>query len=36
MLSAPIVLSDLWRLLTGQIDDAHLVLIQESEESPHA
>lgn len=36
ILSAPIVLSDLWRLLTGQIDDAHLVLIQESEESPHA
>jgi TRAP-type transport system small permease protein len=36
ILSAPILLGDLWRLLTGQIDDAHLVLIQESEEAPHA
>ena len=36
VLSAPILLGDLWRLLTGQIDDDHLVLIQESEESPHA
>jgi TRAP-type transport system small permease protein len=36
VLAAPILLSDLWRLLTGQIDDAHLVLIQESEEAPHA
>jgi TRAP-type C4-dicarboxylate transport system permease small subunit len=35
-LSAPILLGDLWRLLTGQIDDDHLVLIQESEEAPHA
>jgi TRAP-type C4-dicarboxylate transport system permease small subunit len=36
ILGAPILLGDLWRLLTGQIDDDHLVLIQESEEAPHA
>ena len=36
VLGAPILLSDLWRLLSGQIDDAHLVLIQESEDVPHA
>lgn len=36
VLSAPILLGELWRLLTGQIDDEHLVLIQESEEAPHA
>lgn len=36
VLGGLIILSNLWRLLTGQIDDAHLVLIQESEESPHA
>lgn len=36
VLSAPILLGDLWRLLTGQIDDAHLVLMQESEDAPHA
>jgi TRAP-type transport system small permease protein len=35
VLAAPILLSDLWRLLSGQIDDEHLMLIQESEESPH-
>lgn len=35
VLGAPILLADLWRLLTGQIDDAHLMLIQESEEAPH-
>ncbi|OGO99572.1 MAG: C4-dicarboxylate ABC transporter permease [Curvibacter sp. RIFCSPHIGHO2_12_FULL_63_18] len=35
VLGAPIVLTDLWRLLSGQVDDAHLVLIQESEEAPH-
>lgn len=35
MLGAPILLMDLYRLVTGQIDDAHLQLIQESEESPH-
>ena len=36
VLGAPIILNDLWRLLTGQVDDEHLVLIQESEEAPHA
>lgn len=36
VLSAPILLGDLWRLLTSQIDDEHLMLIQESEEAPHA
>jgi TRAP-type C4-dicarboxylate transport system permease small subunit len=36
ILSAPILLGDLWRLLTGKIDDGHLVLMQESEEVPHA
>lgn len=35
VLSAPILLLDLWRLLSGQIDDQHLVLIQESEDVPH-
>jgi len=35
VLSAPILLGDLWRLLTGQIDDEHLMLMQESEEAPH-
>ena len=35
VLSAPILLGDLWRLLSGQIDDDHLVLMQESEEAPH-
>jgi hypothetical protein len=31
-----ILLSELWRLLTGQVADAELMLIQESEETPHA
>lgn len=35
VLGAPILLLDLFRLLTGQIDDEHLMLIQESEEAPH-
>ena len=35
VLGAPILLQDLWRLLSGQIDDSHLMLIQESEETPH-
>lgn len=35
ILSALIVLSDLWRLLNGKLDDDHLVLMQESEEAPH-
>ena len=36
ILGAPILLGDLWRLLSGQIDDDHLVMIQESEDVPHA
>jgi TRAP-type C4-dicarboxylate transport system permease small subunit len=36
VLGAPIILNDLWRLLRGQIDVDQLVLIQESEEAPHA
>ena len=35
VLSAPILLGDLWRLVTGQIDDDHLLLMQESEDVPH-
>ena len=35
VLGAPILLQDLFKLLIGQIDDANLLLIQESEESPH-
>jgi TRAP-type transport system small permease protein len=35
VLGAPILLQDLYRLITGQVDDEHLVLIQESEEAPH-
>ncbi|MDP4299321.1 TRAP transporter small permease [Leptothrix discophora] len=35
VLGAPILIMDLVRLLTGQIDDDHLMLIQESEEAPH-
>lgn len=35
VLGAPILLMDLYRLVTGQIDDDHLMLIQESEESAH-
>jgi TRAP-type C4-dicarboxylate transport system permease small subunit len=36
ILAVLILLSDLWRLLTGKIDDDHLMLMQESEEAPHA
>jgi TRAP-type C4-dicarboxylate transport system permease small subunit len=36
VLSAPILLQDIYKLLSGQIDDDHLMLIQESEELPHA
>lgn len=36
VLGALILLGDLWRLITGQVVDADLVLMQESEESPHA
>ncbi len=34
-LGLPILLLDLYRLITGQIDDQHLVLIKESEEAAH-
>ena len=36
VLGAIIVLSNLWLLLTGQLDDANLVMMQESEDVPHA
>ena len=36
VLGGLIILSDLWRLVTGKIDDDNLVLMQESEEAPHA
>jgi TRAP-type C4-dicarboxylate transport system permease small subunit len=36
VLAAPILLGDLWRLLSGQIDNDHLMMIQESEEVPHS
>lgn len=35
VLGAPILLRDLFRLVTGQLDNEHLMLIQESEETPH-
>jgi TRAP-type C4-dicarboxylate transport system permease small subunit len=35
VLGAPILMMDFFRLVTGQIDDEHLMLIQESEESHH-
>ncbi len=35
VLSAPILLQDLFRLVTGQFDDKHLMLIQESEDRAH-
>lgn len=35
LLGTPIVLLDLWRLLTGQTSDENLVLSQESEDKPH-
>ncbi len=36
VLAAPILLGDLWRLLSGQMGDDQLMLIQESEEAPHS
>ena len=36
VLASLVLLSDLWRLLSGKIDDDHLILMQESEEAPHA
>jgi TRAP-type transport system small permease protein len=35
VLGGLVLLSDLWRLVTGQIRDDQLVLMQESEEAPH-
>jgi len=35
VLGAPVLLMDAYRLISGQIDDDHLTLIQESEESAH-
>jgi TRAP-type C4-dicarboxylate transport system permease small subunit len=35
ILGAPILLLELWRLLTGQVNEAQLVLVQASEEAPH-
>jgi TRAP-type transport system small permease protein len=35
VLGAPILVLELWKLVTGQIDDEHLMLIQESEDAPH-
>ncbi|MGA8516503.1 MAG: TRAP transporter small permease [Burkholderiaceae bacterium] len=35
VLGGLVLLSDLWRLVTGKIDDAHLLLMQESEDVPH-
>jgi len=36
VLGAPILLQNLYRLVTGQLDDANLMLMRESEEAPHA
>lgn len=36
VLGAVIIANELWRLLSGQIADSDLVLMQESEEAPHA
>lgn len=35
VLASLVLLSDLWRLMSGKIDDDHLILMQESEEAPH-
>lgn len=35
VLGGLIVLSDLWRLITGKLDDDQLLLMQESEDVPH-
>lgn len=35
VLGGLIIVNDLWRLLSGQVDDEHLILMQESEEAPH-
>ena len=35
LLTAPMLMFDLWRTITGQIQDADLVMVQESEDRPH-
>ena len=35
LLAVLILLSDLWRLISGKIDDDSLMLMKESEEAPH-
>ncbi len=35
VLTAPMLLLDLWRTMTGQIEDADLVMVQESEDLAH-
>ena len=34
VLASLVILCDLWRLLSGQVEDENLVLVQESEEAP--
>ena len=36
VLGGLIVLRNLWLLVTGQLGDEQLVMMQESEEAPHA
>lgn len=36
VLGGLILLSDLWRLLSGRIDDEHLLMMQDTEEAAHA
>ena len=36
LLGGLIIVNDVWRLVTGKIDDDNLMLMQESEEAPHA
>ena len=35
VLTAPMLLLDLWRTVTNQLTDADLVMVQESEDRPH-
>ena len=35
VLTAPMLLLDLWRTVTNQVTDADLVMVQESEDRPH-
>jgi hypothetical protein len=34
VLTAPMLLRDLWRTVTGRIEDTDLVMVQESEDRP--